>query len=202
MNKIWAIILAAGESKRMGSPKMLLDFGGKTMLERVIDNVIASEITNIVVVLGAEKDKLKMIADSYPVNICFNENYAEGMLSSVLCGIRSLPDNYEAVLIFQGDQPFVAPLVISFVLAAYKSTGKGIVIPTAGGKRGHPLLIDRKYKPEIDKIDSNQGLRSLACRYSDDVMEVETFNPGILKDFDTTADYNEINKHLKYERKD
>lgn len=202
MNRIWAIILAAGESKRMGSPKMLLDFGGKTMIERVIENVTSSEINNVMVVLGAEKDKLIKIISKYQVRSCCNENYSEGMLSSVKCGIRSLPDNYEAVLIFQGDQPFVAPLVISFVLAAYKSTGKGIVIPMAGGKRGHPLLIDRKYKNEIDKIDSNQGLRSLAYRFSDDVMEVETFNPGILKDFDTYADYNEINKNLKYERKD
>jgi molybdenum cofactor cytidylyltransferase len=201
MNKIWAIILAAGESKRMGAPKMLLDFGGKTMLERVIENVIDSDITNIVVVLGAEKDKLKKIADSYPVNICFNENFAEGMLSSVKCGIRNLPVDYEAVLIFQGDQPFITPEVSGLVINTYRTAGKGIVIPTSGGKRGHPLLIDRKYRAEIDLIDSNLGLRSLAHRFKDDVAEVETSNPGILKDFDTYADYNEINKNLKYERK-
>jgi molybdenum cofactor cytidylyltransferase len=198
---MWAIILAAGESKRMGSPKMLLDFGGKTMIERVIENITASEIDNIMVVLGAEKDKLIGIVSCHKVSYCYNENYAEGMLSSVKCGIRNLPADYEAVLIFQGDQPFITPEVSGFVINTYRTAGKGIVIPTSRGKRGHPLLIDRKYRAEIDLIDSNLGLRSLAHRFKDDVAEVETSNPGILKDFDTYADYNEINKNLKYERK-
>jgi molybdenum cofactor cytidylyltransferase len=202
MKNIWAIILAAGESKRMGFPKMLLDFGGKTMLERVIENVIASDITNILIVLGAEEDKLIQIVSKYQVSYCYNENYAEGMLSSVKCGIRNLPPGYEAALVFQGDQPFITSNVNSYVIEAYRSTGKGIVIPTSGGKRGHPLLIDRKYRNEIDLIDSSQGLRSLAYRFSDDVAEVETFDPGILKDFDTYSDYAEINKQVKYERKD
>jgi molybdenum cofactor cytidylyltransferase len=202
MKDIWAIILAAGESKRMGFPKMLLDFGGKTMIERVIENVAASGIINILIVLGAEKDNLLQIVNKYRIRSCYNENYAEGMLSSVRCGIRSLPPDYEAAIVFQGDQPFITPDVSRFVINAYRTTGKGIVIPTSGGKRGHPLLIDRKYRDEIEFIDSAQGLRSLAQRFSDDVSEVETFNPGILKDFDTYTDYEEINKYLNYEGKD
>jgi molybdenum cofactor cytidylyltransferase len=202
MNKIWAIILAAGESKRMGFPKMLLDFDGKTMLERVIENVTASEIINILLVLGAEKDKLLQIVSKYPVKYCYNENYAEGMFSSVKCGVRNLPSDYEAAIIFQGDQPFITPDVSGIVINAYRSTGKGIVIPTSGGKRGHPLLVDSKYRHEIELIDPTQGLRSLAHRFSDDVTEVETHNSGILKDFDTYTDYAEIFKHVKYERKD
>jgi molybdenum cofactor cytidylyltransferase len=202
VDKIWAIILAAGESKRMGSPKMLLDFGGRTMIERVIENVIASEINNYMIVLGADKDKLIGIINRYPVRCCFNENYFEGMLSSVQCGIRNISADFEAALIFQGDQPFITPDVVRQVISSYRSKGKGIVIPTSEGKRGHPLLIDGKYRNEVELIDSSLGLRSLAHRFSNDVTEVETNNPGILRDFDTYADYEEINKHLKYERKD
>ena len=92
MNDIWAIILAAGESRRMGFPKMLLPFNGKTMIETVIRNVSQSMVTNILVVLGAEGLKIAETLNDLPVTYCFNENYKEGMLSSVKCGFKNLPD--------------------------------------------------------------------------------------------------------------
>ena len=143
MQNIWAIVLAAGESKRMGFPKMLLPFGGSTMIESVIENVSESDVNNILVVLGAEKEAIAKKISKKPVRSCYNENYKEGMLSSVKCGFKNLPADFRAVLIFQGDQPLITPDSINTVIDAYMYSGKGLVIPVFKNKRGHPLLIDK-----------------------------------------------------------
>lgn len=195
MSEIWAIILAAGESKRMGSPKMLLPFMGITMIENVIANVSGSKVDNIMVVLGADRDSIVKLIRTKAVNYCYNENYKDGMLSSVMCGFRNIPIDHSAVLVFQGDQPLITPKAINSVIEVYLSSGKGIVIPVYESKRGHPILIDRKYRNEIQKLNPAEGLRSLALKYSDDVLEVNTDIAGILRDFDTYDEYkNEINK--------
>lgn len=195
MNKICAIILAAGESKRMQVPKMLLPFHGKTMIEKVIGNVISSEVFHTLVVLGSNRDEILGVISHLPVNHCFNENYMNGMLSSVQCGFKNLPADFDAVLVFPGDQPFIEPDVINLVIRSFRETRRGIVIPVYGKKRGHPLLISNEYKDVIGTLDENEGLRSLPELYREDVLEVMTNSPGILKDFDTKEDYlNEINK--------
>jgi molybdenum cofactor cytidylyltransferase len=195
MSGLWSIILAAGESKRMGFPKMLLIFNSRTMIEQVIENVLGSQIENALVVLGSSSDKLIDLVEKYNVKHCYNSNYMEGMLSSVQCGFRNLPSDFEAVLVFQGDQPLITPSTINMVIDAYRMSGKGIVIPVYKSKRGHPLLINGKYRNEIEKLDTQEGLRSLAKQFSDDVMEVETDDPGILRDFDTYGEYmKEINQ--------
>lgn len=193
--KIMAIILAGGESKRMGTPKMILPFMGKTMLGKVIENVTGSAVDSTLVVLGSENEKITSIVESSPVKYCYNYNYKEGMLSSVICGIRNLPDKTDATLIFQGDQPLIPPIVADMVIEAYLSSDKGIVMPLFRGKRGHPLLIDMKYRDEIEKLNPGKGLRSLSEKFNEDILEVETNEPGILKDFDTFEEYTrEINQ--------
>ena len=196
---MWAIVLAAGESKRMGFPKMLLDINGSSMLGTVINNIKGSDVDNVLVVLGAYNDILAPLVTNYFVNSCYNENYKDGMLSSVKCGIRYLPHDIEAVLIFQCDQPFIRPDVINKVIKSYRNSDKGIIIPVCNNKRGHPLLLDKQYTPEIEKLDANGGLRSLALLYSEDVLEIETGDNGILMDFDTYEEYNSI-KPNKNER--
>jgi molybdenum cofactor cytidylyltransferase len=191
MGGIWSIILAAGESKRMGFPKMLLKFNGMTMIENVIEHVAESDTDGILVVLGAGGDELVGLVRKFDVKYCYNENYREGMLSSVQCGFKNLPSDAEAVMVFQGDQPFVSPSVIDSVIGAYRSSSKGIIIPVHNGKRGHPLLLDGKYRAEIDSLDPDVGLRSITVIHSEDVLEVETTDPGILRDFDTPEDYKE-----------
>jgi molybdenum cofactor cytidylyltransferase len=197
MGAIWSIILAAGESKRMGFPKMLLPINGKPMIENVILNVEESVSDGILVVLGASCEKIVDLVSKYDVRHCYNENYKEGMLSSVQCGFRNLQPDIDAVLVFQGDQPFIAPAVINSVISAYRESGKGIVIPVFKGKRGHPLLLGMKYREAVDTIDPGEGLRSVARLYRDDVLEVETADQGILRDFDTYDDYmKELNQTL------
>ncbi len=195
MGAIVAIILAAGESKRMGYPKMLLPLNGKTMLGNVIGNIEGSDINNIIVVLGAEKTAILDVVSKTSAKSCYNDNYKDGMLSSVKCGFRNIPSDSDAVLVFQGDQPLILPNVINEVIDAHRSSDKGIVIPVYRNKRGHPLLICKQYFAEIDGLDNSEGLRSLAIKFSDDVLEIETNSPGILRDFDTFEEYKkEVNQ--------
>jgi len=195
MNEIWAIILAAGESRRMGFPKMLLAFEGKTMIENVISNVHESKVNRIMVVLGAVREPLVQVIEKSDVRYCYNDNFKDGMLSSVICGFRNLPSDYNAVMVFQGDQPLIKPAAINTVIEAYLSSGKGIVIPVHKKRRGHPILIDRKYRNEVEYLSPARGLRSLAQKFSDDVLEIETEETGILRDFDTYDEYRkEINQ--------
>jgi molybdenum cofactor cytidylyltransferase len=194
MGGIWAIILAAGESKRMGFPKMLLSFNGRSMIENVIGNIISSDIDHSLVVLGAHNGLLEELISKSPVKYCYNDNYKDGMLSSVKCGFRNLPADIEAVMVFQGDQPFIMPLVINKLIEEYKRCDKGIVIPLYEKKRGHPVLIDNKYREKIYKLDNSEGLRSLAHQFPEDVRYIDTDSPGILRDFDTYEEYlNEMN---------
>ena len=192
MSKIWGIILAAGESKRMGRQKLLLPFQEKTIIIRSIDNVLHSRVEHILVVLGSHCDEVFDLIRHLAVKFCYNANYKKGMLSSVKCGIRALPDNCEAVLVFPGDQPMIAPEAIDAVIETYRNSGKGIVIPTYKNRRGHPILIDCKYLKEIQDIEDWEGLRALQLKFAEDVLEVETTCSGILKDIDTKEEYQEV----------
>jgi len=185
----WAIILAAGSSKRMGTQKLLLPYKGSTMIESVVNNVLASKADRVMVVLGADREKVIRALEGRPVDFCHNAEHRQGMLSSVLCGFRALPEDANAALVFLGDQPEIPPHVTNAVIDAYNDDIKGIVIPVYNHRRGHPLLVDLKYRREIDKLDLEQGLRSLMHHFPQDVLEVEVDDPGILVDIDTEEDY-------------
>ncbi|MCP4310470.1 MAG: nucleotidyltransferase family protein [Bacteroidetes bacterium] len=185
-----AIILAAGSSKRMGSQKMLLPFGDSTILETVIQNVLSSTIDSALVVLGANHDQIRKVIDPLPVEVCINENHESGMLSSVICGFSALPDDTGTALVFLGDQPGIPPVVSNAVIEAYNESLHGIVIPVTDHRRGHPLLVDFKYKREIGRLDLEKGLRALMHHFPEDVLEVEVDQPGILLDIDTPEDYS------------
>ena len=186
---ICAMILAAGESRRMGTPKLLLSFKGKTMIETLVDEVLRSKSDKTMVVLGAEKEKIERIISRLPVAIVVNTRYEEGMLSSIQAGFEALPDEVDAVLVCLGDQPLIPFFVLDRLIEAYKDTKKGIIIPVYKKSRGHPILIDIKYKPEIKRISPDIGLRALVHDQSQDVMEVEVDAPQILKDIDKPEDY-------------
>jgi len=194
MDEIWAIILAAGESKRMGSPKMLLPFAGITIIEKVVENVLSSNVDKTLLVLGSDAAEIRRIINSYPVMHCYNEDYKNGMLSSVKCGISNLPQGFRAAMIMLGDQPMIGSYVIDAIIKAYNQSGKGLVVPVCGNKRGHPLLTGNKYRKEIVDLDGPEGLKELLKRHPDDLFETEINDPSILRDIDTFEEYrNELN---------
>ena len=194
MKEVWAIILAAGASTRMKRQKLLLPFNGKTIIETVVENAARSVNSNILVVLGSHREQILEQIVNYQVKFCVNENYLDGMLSSVICGFNALPFEAEAALIFLADQPHIPSKVTDLVTETWQKSGKGIVIPTFNGRRGHPVLIETRYKSEIEKLDPHRGLRTLSEIFKEDVTEVESDFAEILRDIDTPEEYGEIIK--------
>jgi molybdenum cofactor cytidylyltransferase len=176
----------------MGRSKQLLSYGDKTIIETVIDHITHSSVDETLVVLGANKDKIERIIKDLPVKSVYNPRYKKGMLSSVQKGFASLPEEAEAVLVFLGDQPMVSSAAITQIVNAYKSTEKGIVLPVYDRKRGHPVLIDNKYRQEVAALDPQIGLRELMHNHPEDILEVGLDTPAIIKDIDTPEDYKKL----------
>jgi molybdenum cofactor cytidylyltransferase len=186
---IHAVVLAAGESRRMGAPKQLLRFGGKTVLQAVVDALLACPLAGVTVVLGHRAEEIGATLGDRPVRVAVNEAYGDGMLSSVRAGLRALPADATAFLICLGDQPSVDPEVVSRLLDAHRRRGAGIVIPVWRGKRGHPALIHLRHREEIEALSPDLGLKGLMRSHPEDTVEVEVETPAILDDLDTPEDY-------------
>ena len=186
---IRAIILAAGKSERMGRVKSLLPWGKRTLIEAIIDRVARSRAKEVLIVLGAARDDIEPVIAKYDLRTVFNPDSARGMLSSIQRGLEAVPRDARAVLFFLGDQPAPSAAIINRLIDAYEKTGKGIVLPVYGGRRGHPVLIDLKYRNEIKTLDPEIGLRQLMRDHHEDVLEVRTRSPRVLLDIDTPEDY-------------
>jgi len=194
---IWAIILAAGESKRMGRPKLILPFGEKTIIETVANNAIQSKVDGVLVVLGSNAEKIAEKMGDLPARTTVNPNFRQGMLSSIQWGFGSLPEDTRAALVMLGDQPLIPSSVMDKVMDAYNQSENGIVLPVYNKRRGHPILVDMKYRDEVKRISPDMGLRALVHNHADDILEVEVDAPGILKDIDTVEDYNRETRHWR-----
>jgi len=186
---ILAVILAAGESRRMGQPKLLLPFGEKSIIETVVSNVVSSSVDDTLVVVGSGREKIEEKIRDFSVNTVFNPKFQMGMLSSVHCGFKALPAETRAVVIALGDQPTISTDIINIIIDAYKKTGKGIVLPVYKKERGHPVIIDMKYKSEVEALSHDVGLRGTVYGHQEDTLEVEVDRPGILDDIDDDDDY-------------
>lgn len=197
----------------MGKPKLLLPFGEKTIIEAVVSNAVQSKADKILVVLGSDAEKIEeKIKSSFlekslskkktssfleksfqalgKLEMSVNPNFRQGMLSSIQWGFGILPEDARAALVMLGDQPLIPGLVIDKIIYAYNQSGKGIVIPVYNKKRGHPILVDIKYRDEVKRINPELSLRVFVHNHAEDILEVEVDTPGILKDIDTVEDYN------------
>lgn len=191
---IWAMILAAGESKRMAKPKLLLPYGKTTIIETAVENVVSSKVDQTLVVLGSCSAEIKEKIRRFPVITTFNPRYKEGMLSSVLRGMAVLPHSCEAVVVVLADQPSVEAAVIDSLIEAFRTEKRGIIVPVYRKKRGHPFLIDLKYREEMNELNPEIGLRELLQKHPDDVFEVRVPGPAVLRDIDTAEDYSRATK--------
>jgi len=189
MDNVWGIVLAAGMSTRMKKQKMLLPFNGITIVETVVKKTKKKLKENVLVVLGSDYEQILQKVINYKVKVSFNKNYHDGMLSSVIHGFNNVPENAKAAMVFLGDQPQIPVEAISIVLDAWGNEMKGIVIPTYNGKRGHPVLIETKYKNTIENLNPEKGLRELMNLFPDDIYSVECNMPEILRDIDTPQEY-------------
>jgi len=186
---IWAVVLAAGRSRRMGTQKLLLPFGGITIVESVVGAALEASLQGVVVVLGADEARVREKLDPYPVTFAVNEDWERGMFSSVRAGFEALPEKATAAVVMLGDQPFVKPETIDELVARHRETRRGIVLPAHDGQRGHPVLIDTKFKGEILALGPEAILRDIVRGHADEVLEVEIDDPDVLRDIDTPEDY-------------
>lgn len=187
-----AILLAAGESRRMGSFKQLLMFSGKTFVECCVDNLLASMAGEVVVVTGHRETDVRAALGSRPVRFAHNPDYRAGMTSSIQHGISALSHQAHACLIALVDQPQIGTNVFNRVIEAYLTECPLIVVPTYAGSRGHPIVVDLKLRAEILQIDQSQGLRQVVNAHPDKTISVEVPTQTVLLDFDTPEDYRRV----------
>ena len=186
---ICAIVLAAGLSSRMGVQKLLLPFGGKTVIAHIVDQLLASTVDEVHVVVGHQAERISGELSGRAVSIVNNPNYKSGMLSSVRCGLQNLPEKCRAVLVVLGDQPSITTELIDQMLQSFAATEKSILVPLYKGKRGHPILFSSLYRDEILKRHGDVGLRGLLYGHSDDIFELAVSTASVLCDMDCPEDY-------------
>jgi probable selenium-dependent hydroxylase accessory protein YqeC len=188
--RVTAVVLAAGESRRMGRTKQLLPWGDATVLGQTLRNVQGSAVHDLVVVTGHEAQKVAAVATAAGVQTVYNPAYAAGeMLSSLQTAVRRLPANRAAVLVVLADQPLIDPDTIDRILLAYWQ-GKGqLVAPVYRGQRGNPVLIDRAYFGALLALPRGAAPRDLLRQYETRLHLVEVPADTILHDLDSPEDY-------------
>jgi molybdenum cofactor cytidylyltransferase len=191
VRQIGLIILAAGGSSRLGSPKQLLPFKGRTLLRHAVETALATVCRPVVVVLGSKPEMIEAELTDLPVVIARNPNWTEGMGTSIRTGLRQLisedPGQVDGVLLMVCDQPFIRCADIDRVCSAFKETGRGIVSSAYSGTFGVPVLFSSKYFSELDALPPGAGARALIARHEADHHSIRL--PEAALDVDTAEDY-------------
>lgn len=186
---IEAVVLAAGESRRMGMPKPLLRFGATTFLEQIVGVLRQCDLGGITVILGAQADAIRAATDLTGVRVVVNENYRDGQLSSLITGLEGIPDGADAILLCLVDNPFVSADVVRRIMATFRDSHKAIVIPVFNGRRGHPALFAATVFEELRNAPANEGARWVVHADRTRVLEVPVSDSAILAKIDTPEDY-------------
>jgi molybdenum cofactor cytidylyltransferase len=184
-----ALVLAAGQSRRMGEQKLLLPIAGRPMITAVVDQLLLCPVTPVLVVVGPDSERIRRALAGRRVQFVVNDRPDSEMLHSVRCGLQAVAREACGVLIALGDQPAITREIVVALINAFHTLERGIVVPTYQGRRGHPLLLAARYFPEVLTQHDQVGLRGLLATHTHDVSEIEIDAPAILQDIDTPADY-------------
>ncbi|HXY50646.1 MAG TPA: NTP transferase domain-containing protein [Terriglobales bacterium] len=187
-----AVILAAGISTRMGEVKQLLQVDGRPLLQHVLDHVRASEISEIILVLGHAADAIRRELDLEPIKLVVNEDYRGGMGCSLKAGLSAVDPQAKAAIVVLADQPFVRPFTLDRLIREHARSGAQIVIPTYHGFRGNPVLLDRRVFPEVMGIGGDVGCRAIFGDHAEGIVKVPVEDVGILLDIDRPGDYEKL----------
>jgi molybdenum cofactor cytidylyltransferase len=188
-----AILLAGGESSRMGQPKALLEWGaGQKLVEYQIDELRQPPVELVVVVLGYRANDVRRYAEELGCEVLVNELWERGRASSLRLGARSLPDDTRTIVILDVDQPRPRK-VIQRLLENHIRTSSMITVPTFDGRRGHPTVIDGWLLPELRQVrERTQGLRGLLEAHVTDVLEEPFDSEVVLLGFNTPQEYEQV----------
>jgi molybdenum cofactor cytidylyltransferase len=193
VNNLAAVILAAGQSKRMGQPKMLLPWGKTTVLGQVVGTFTASGAEQIVIVSGGARDAVEAeaqrLAGEFPLRCVYNPLHASAeMLSSLQCGLAALDPQVQAVLIGLGDQPQISLEAVRKVIAAFETQSARLIVPSHNLRRGHPWLVQRALWDTLLALKPPKTLRDFLNELSGQILYVDT-DYTVLKDLDTPDEY-------------
>jgi molybdenum cofactor cytidylyltransferase len=187
---ISGILLAAGESRRMGSPKALLYYEGKTFIARICAAFLSAGVDELIVVLGARAEELRQALPAHPaLRTVVNPRYFQGQLSSLMTGIGALSPDSEAAVVNLVDHPLVTAETIKALIASFRAAPLPILIASYQGRRGHPVLFSSQVYGEILAAPLDQGAKVVVRKDPNRVREIQIDDPGILADIDTPEDY-------------
>ncbi len=197
---IAAIVLAAGQSSRMAPYHKLLlpDRAGKPMIARVVDNLLSSSLRPILVVVGHRAEEIKAALAGRPVTFVVAADYAEGLAASLRAGVKALPSEAQAALIALGDMPLVTARVIERLIETYDpDEGRLIAVPIHRGRRGNPVLWDRRFFPAIAALRGDGGAKGVIDQHLEAVAEVDISDESVLRDFDTVESLATLPERLR-----
>jgi molybdenum cofactor cytidylyltransferase len=186
--KVAAIVLAAGESRRMGQPKLMMPFAGTTIIERTVENVLDSSVDEVILVTGHNAEGIAGLFKGKLVRVVHNVDYRRGMITSIMAGAQAARADMEAILVMPGDQPTVTGATINLVLDAFRNSRKGMAVPVYQGRTGHPAVFSLKYRDELARLH-DQGARGLIYGHPDDVLRIAVDAAEVRIDIDTMLDY-------------
>jgi len=190
---IAGLILAAGESSRMGQDKALLDYRGRSFLETAVATLRAAGVAPIVVVLGHHAEEIRRAVDLEGVQVVVNEKYSLGQTSSFQKGLGALADSeIEAVVLWLVDHPAVSAETVAKLVAEFQKSKPPVVIPCYQGERGHPVLISRALFEELLKLASGEGANAVIRKYRDKAHWIEVDDPGVRLDVDDPEAYGRL----------
>ena len=189
MNKTGIIILAAGNSSRLGRPKQLLPYHGKTLLSHVVAEALAAELTPVVVVTGAYEAEIRDSLQGQAANIIHNPRWETGMASGIVAGLAealAIEPQLRAAIVAVCDQPHISAELFRALVGQQAASGKGLVACMYAGTLGTPVLFDHRYFKELSVLSGDTGAKQLLKRYPDDVATVPFPDGGV--DIDTEED--------------
>jgi molybdenum cofactor cytidylyltransferase len=190
---IAGLVLAAGESSRMGQDKALLGYRGRTFLENILQSLRDAGIGRIAVVLGYHAEEIRRQVDLTGVEVVINHSYREGQTSSLQAGLRALrAPGIEAILLCLVDHPAIRSELIQQLCGAYHESRARVVVPRFQGHRGHPVLIDRALFQPLLKLKPVEGANTVLHQYRNQAYELAVNDPAVLWDIDNPTDYRRL----------
>lgn len=187
-----AVVLAAGMSRRMGTPKQLLRMGSETILERTLNNVRASNVSEIILVLGYAADDVRKTVATQGLKVVINPDYQQGMGTSLRSGLAAISVGATAALIVLADQPGVSSETLNRLIEGHQEHKPQVIIPMYQGFRGNPVLLDRSVFAEVQALKGDIGCRGIFGDHTEDILKLPVDDPGILLDIDSQDDLESL----------
>jgi molybdenum cofactor cytidylyltransferase len=196
---IAAVVLAAGQSTRMGAVnKMLAEIGGKPLVRIAAEQALASRAKPVIVVTGHERERVEAALDGLPVRFKHNPDYAEGLGTSLKTGIAAVPDDADGAIVCLGDMPQVDRQLIDKLIAAFDpERGALVVVPSINGRRGNPVVWSRRFFIDLMSIKGDIGARHLIGSYAEAVVEVPVAGDAALTDVDTPESLSAVKAEIE-----